>query len=197
MCRNEWELASWIATTIGFIFTIIGLIVVIIQLQMQRRQSRLDALSSLYKEFDTKEARFAREYIYNAPSEHLRLEKLHSTGFKEQRKLVEETLAMLERMAYPIVQKQIPSDDAFNLYGGVLLSITKKLWPYVEDQRKLRAQSIETHRLLYRRYLEEIVHEWASVYAQAVGLPEPARRLPTKDLFNHLFSSQLGGAKNK
>jgi hypothetical protein len=193
MCREQWELASWIATTIGFLFTIIGLIVVIIQMQRQRRQSRLDALSSLYLQFDTQEARFAREYIYNAPLEHLRLEKLHSAEFKDQRKLVEETLAMLERMAYPIVQRQLPSNDAFNLYGGVLLSITRRLWPYIQDQRNLRSQSRATHQLVYRRYLEEAVHKWANVYTKAIGLPRPKRDLSTNDLLVQIFPRQ-GGA---
>ena len=119
MSREDWELASWMATTIASVLAVVGLFVVAVQLHWQRRESRLEFLNHLYTEFDTHEARLAREYIYTTPTSLLRLETLHSKDRSEDRRKVEETLAMLERVAYPIVMRQLRSKDAFNLYGGV------------------------------------------------------------------------------
>ncbi len=190
MCEVDWDLASKIASTFALLFTALGLFIVIIQLQLQRNQSRLDALSSLYLQFDTHEARIARQFIYNTSPENLRLKVLQSPKLESQRKLVDDTLAMLERMAYPIVQGQIPSIDAFNLYGGVLLSIVRKLWPYILDQRELRSQNTSSHQLLYRRYLEKIVHKWAMIYADQTMLQRPSKKLSTMELLENLFQTK-------
>ena len=187
--REDWELASWVATTVGFALAVLGLLAVIIQLQIQGRQSRLEFLNRLYAQLDTHDARLAREYIYHAPTEHLRLEVLHTPDFERERRLVEETLATLERAAYPIALKQVSSKDAFNLYGGVLLSVAHRLWPYVEDQRAMRRESGLRKRLGYRRYLETVVRAWAPRYAKSAGLPKPRGELSTGQLLALLFSS--------
>lgn len=189
MNREAWELASWIATTVGLVVTMVGLPVVVIQLILQRKQTRLDALSALYAQLDTHTARLARAFIYNAPPERLRLAHLHSEGGKAEREIVEETLATLERMAYPITTRQLPSDDAFNLYGGALLSIAYRLWPYIEEQRELRRQSTLAHKLVYRRYLEAVVREWVPKYAVAAKVPIPSTDINTEELLRQV----LGG----
>jgi hypothetical protein len=188
MSRETWELASWIATTFGFVITIVGVPVVVIQLALQRKQSRLDVLSALYAQLDTHAARLAREFVYHAPPEHLRLKYLHSESGKASREVVEETLATLERMAYPISTGQLPSDDAFNLYGGVLLSITYRLWPYIEDQRELRRQSPAAHKLVYRRYLESVVRKWVPKYAAVANIPVPSEYLGTKEMLRKVIA---------
>lgn len=187
MSREDWELASWIATTVGFALSILGFLVVIWQLRSQNRQSQLEFLNQLYAQLDTHEARLAREYIYNAPRDQLRLSVLHTPDFENERKLVEETLATLERIAYPIAHNQVSSEDAFNLYGGVLLSVAYRLWPYVEDQRALRKNKGLRKRLSYRRYLEAVIRKWVPKYAKASGLAKPGRNLPTHELLSSLF----------
>ena len=183
----DWERLSWISTTIGFVITALGLIAVVIQLSFQGRQTRLEFLNRLYGELDTDEARAARATIYRTPPEELQLAVLHASGNEEKRRVVEGTLATFERLAYPIVQKQVPAQDAFNLYGGVLLSIARQLWPYVEQQREMRKQGGLRHRLGYRRFLEAVIHDFAPKYVKAAGLPPLPPGLPTKELLRRLF----------
>lgn len=93
---QQWELVSYIATTVGAALTVLGLVVVIIQLQRQQMQSRLDALDALYSQLDTHEARLARDRIYNADAYNLRYKYLHETPTADTGSLrqdVEETLA--------------------------------------------------------------------------------------------------------
>lgn len=187
MSRENWELASWISTTVASALAVVGIAVVAVQLYWQRRQTRLEFLDRLYGEFDTHEARLARQFIYEAPADKLRMKTLHSEEQKENRQKVEDTLAMLERIAYPIVQEQVPSEDAFNLYGGVLLSLAHRLWPYIEDQREFRRKGGLRHRLGYRKYLESVVKLWAPKYAATAGLPLPDTNSSTGDLLKALF----------
>lgn len=187
MSRDDWELASWIATTIGFVLAIAGLAAVVIQLSLQRREAQLDFLDQLYAELDTHEARLAREYIYKAPPDQLRVHVLHTEEHERERRLVEDTLATFERLAYRIAQHRRPSRDAFNLYGGVLLSVANKLWPYIEDQRAMRKMSKQRHRLTYRRYFEAVVREWVPRYASAAGVEVPGRKLSTREMLRQLF----------
>jgi len=187
---EAWELAAWVTTTLGFIVTIFGLPIIVFQLIQQRRQTRLDALNALYAQFDTHEARLAREFIYTTSSDRLKFSHLHSENGKADRKIVEETLATLERMAYPITTKQLPSEDAFNLYGGVLLWIAFKLWPYIMEQREIRENRTIAHKLQYRRYLEAVVREWVPKYAAAVKIPLPPIHLGTEEMLRQVLSAE-------
>ncbi len=183
-----WEFASWIATTIGAALTVLGLGVVIRQLYLQQLQARLTALDALFAEMDTREARLAREHIYNADLAMLRLQFLHQAANVELRKDVENTLATFERMAYKITTNQVPSNDAFNLYGGVLLSIANRVWSYVEEQREMRSRNPLVHRLIYRRYLESVVRQWIPRYCKAQGIKSPSHQLSTKQMLQCAFS---------
>jgi hypothetical protein len=185
--RETWELASWIATTVGSVLAVIGVFVIVVQLYLQRKQARLDALSSIYAELDSHEARLAREFIYNTPQEHLSLAHLHSTGQEQNRKRVEETIATLERMAYRICTKQVPPQDAFNLYGGVLLSVGYRVWPYIQDQREMRRTSGVGHKLVYRRYLEKVIRQWVPKYTAAIGGSLTPRNATTQAMLAHVF----------
>lgn len=188
MTKENWELASWIATTFGFLFTILGLVVVIIQLFLQRRQNRLETLDKLYSTLDTPQARLYRKYIYDAKLEELSMSFLDSDTKKENHKQVEETIASLERFAYRIKTKQVPSLDAFNLYGGVLLSIAYKVMPYINEQREMRAKSKGSHKLQYRRYFEALVREWCVRYAKAINIKPPSRKLSTQNMLEYIFA---------
>jgi hypothetical protein len=187
MCCEFWELGSWIATVIASALGVLGLAFVIWQLYLQRQQSRLEFLNRLYAEFDTPEARSARRHIYSQPPAMLRLEYLHAEGKEAERQMVEDTLAMLERAAYPIINHHVPSKDAFNVYAGVLLSLAHQLWPYVEEQRTLRRQSGLRHRLGYRKFLEAVVREWAPKYAREANLELSDASLSTSALLDALF----------
>jgi hypothetical protein len=196
MGRDEWELASFMATAIGFPFAAVGLLIVIVQTYMQKRQTRREALATLYAELDTHEARLAREYIYNAPPDDLRFKAVHSPTAAQHRHYVEDTLATLERMAYPIVKGYLPARDAFNLYGEPLLAISKKLWSYVEDQRQMRERSAVGHRLLYRRYLEEAIRLWAPEYAKTANLPVPSESLTTREMLDRIFPGRANAEQS-
>lgn len=189
MTRESWELASWIATTIGSALTVIGLIVVIVQLWLQRKQARLAALDVLFSEIDTHQARLARDYIYKVDSDKLRYTYLHDEPANaDQRKNVEDTLATLERLAYKILTNQVPSEDAFNLYGGVILSIAAKTWPYIKDQREMRKGNPTAHRLEYRRYFENLVKKWIPKYCSELNIKLPPQDLKdTEVLLKHVF----------
>jgi hypothetical protein len=187
MCQ-QWELLSWIAASISPILTIIGFGVVIVQLHQQGKQLRLAALDVLYTELDTHQARLAREFIYNSGSDVLRFGSLHKAANSDQRKYVEDTLATLERIAYKIVTKQVPSQDAFNLYGGVFLGISNKTWAYIEDQRDIRKKNKAVHQLIYRRYLEEVIKLWIPKYCKEVGIKPPQREMPTKEQLEYIFT---------
>lgn len=97
---------------------------------------------------------------------------------------------MLERLAYPICKQQVPPDDAFELYGGVLLSLAHQLWPYVEDQREMRRKGGLRLRLSYRRFLEAVAREWAPKYAEAGGLPDLDVSKTTAELLRDLFPAK-------
>lgn len=187
MAYHPWEIASWIATTLGVILTVPGLFVVIFQLHLQQKQTRLAALDVFFSELDTHEARLARERIYNAGPDMLRLQYLHMEANVDLRKDVENTMATFERMAYKIISNQVPSKDAFNLYGGVLLSITNRIWPYIEDQREMRKGNPLSHQLIYRRYLEAVVRKWIPDYCRARNIKSPSGRLKTREMLQHIF----------
>lgn len=187
MTREHWELASWIATTIGSILTVIGFAIVIVQLRLQSKQARLTALDALFSEIDTHQARLAREFIYNAGRDMLRLAYLHKEANADQRKFVEDTLATLERLAYKILTDQVPSEDAFNLYGGVVLSIAAKTRLYIEDQREMRKNSSVAHRLIYRRYLENLIRKWIPRYCSELNIKPPSQSLGTWAMLEQVF----------
>lgn len=185
MCK-AWELASFVATTLGLPIAALGLCLVARQICLQNRQTRRNALIAIYAELDTHKARSARAYIYKAAPENLRLANLKEES--DERIIVDETLANLERMAYPIVQGYLPSDDAYNLYGGVLLAVSARLWPYIEDQRKMRVEHAVGNKLIYRRYLEAAILMWANKYArdtQATSFKMCGQ--PTSQILEELF----------
>ncbi len=184
--REAWELAAFVATAIGLPIAALGLCLVTLQTYLQKKQARRDALIALYAELDTHEARNARTYIYNALPEDLRLVNLKKSPDKLM--AVDETLANLERMAYPIVQGYLPSEDAYNLYGGVLLAISARLWPYIEDQRKIRETQSVGNKLIYRRYLEAAIRKWAKKYARDTQIKSfKMYNQPTSQILKELF----------
>ena len=201
MSRETWELISWIATTVASVVAVVGVIVVIVQLRWQAaqlrgqaQQSRLEFLTRLYGEFDTAEARLERAWIYGAPQEHLIMEFLHAKGHEKERAMVENTLAMLDRVSYPIISSQVPSDDAFSLWGGVFLSVAYKLWPYVEEQRDMRRKSGLRHRVGYRASLEKVVLMWAPKYAAEGQRRMPSGKLSVREVLSALFpEAQVAG----
>ena len=184
----DWELASWIATTLGAVFAVLGLLVVILQLHQQRTRHRLDFLFRLHSEFDTHEGRIAREYIYNAPASELRWEFLHVKDHEAERRLVEGTVAMLDRIAYQIVTKQVPDRDAYDLYSGVVLRLAYLLWPYIEDHRSQRQGSRLRHRGSHRRHLERLVLQWAPRFARQSQASSAAPNASTRDVLKQLFT---------
>lgn len=187
MTCEFWELSSWVATTLGSIIAVVALICVAVQIWLQRRERRLAALDAMYAELDTHEARVARGVIYNANHEALCLSSLMKDGQEAKRKIVEDTLALLERVAYRVATKQIPEDDAFNLYGGVMLAVAYKLWPFIEDQRDMRRKTQGIHKLEYRRYFESVVRKWIPRYAKALGKCQPSNKFSTSQMLNAVF----------
>jgi hypothetical protein len=177
MTAFGWEEASWIATAIGLPLAAIGLAFSAYVLRKQAQASRRDALAALYAELDTPEARIARNAIYDARPETLTYDYLHDKENEEDRRRVEEMLAALERMAYPIARKQLPPNDAFALYGGVLLRLTRSLWPYIEARRK-RAKPPDPG---YRRFLEQVARDWAVRYKQSPAGSEMREGRPVGD----------------
>lgn len=190
MTREFWELSSWVVTTLGSILAVAALICVAIQIWLQRRERRLTALDAMYAELDTHEARVARGVIYSAEKGALCLASLMKGGEEAKRKTVEDTLASLERVAYRVVTKQIPSNDAFNLYRGVVLSVAYKLWPFIEGQREMRRETKGVHKLEYRRYFESVVRQWIPRYAIALGICQPSNRLSTCEMLDALFETE-------
>lgn len=181
-----WEVLSWAATALVFPLTLLAILLVLRQMHMDATSRRLAALDALYSELDTHEARLARQFIYDSSNEQLRWCYLHSPGHEEARKRVEDTIASLERVAYRIITKQIPSEDAFQLYGGVMLSVANKVWAYIEDQRRERAHSTVTHHLVYRRFFESVVRSWARRYARQMEKSPKG----TQAMLQEVFSSQ-------
>ena len=181
--REILEMAAFVATTVGLPIAAAGVVVLVWQTRAQQRQVRREALAKLHAELDTHKSRLARRFIYNAGANHLRLETMSD----EDTQTVEDTLATLERMVYPIVMGYLPDDDAFNLYGGVVLAISKRLWPYIEDQREMRARSPASHRLLYRRYLEQAVRTWSKRYARELGVALPPESASTRILLTTIL----------
>lgn len=190
MTCEFWQLSSWIATTLGSIIAVVALICVAVQIWLQRREKRLAALDAMYAELDTDKARVDRGVIYNAEHEDLRMPGLMNDGEEAKRKIVEDTLASLERVAYRVATKQIPSDDAFNLYGGVMLSVAYKLWPFIEDQRDMRRNTSGIHKLEYRRYFESVVRKWIPRYAKALGKCQPSSKLSTIQMLKAVFETE-------
>jgi len=188
-----WEVLSWVATALGFPLTLLAILLLLRQMRMEATSRRLAALDALYSELDTHEARLARQFIYDSPNDQLRWDYLHSPGHEEARKRVEDTIASLERVAYRIITNQIPSEDAFQLYGGVMLSVANKVWVYIEDQRRERARSTVTHHLVYRRFFESVVRNWARRYARQMGKSRPSKRAGTQAMLQEVFSSQGHG----
>jgi len=93
-------------------------------------------------------------------------------------------------VAYRIATKQIPSDDTFNLYGGVMLSVAYKLWPFIEDQRAMRRNNYSIHKLEYRRYFESVVRKWIARYAKALGKCQPSNKLSTIQMLRAVFETE-------
>lgn len=103
-----------------------------------KAEDRVRLLDSLYAEFDTARARRAREAIYNTPRENLRIAYLHLPEHKKERDLVDSTIASLERLSYRVLKLDVESEDAFQLWGGVMLQVCHKVWPYILEQREQR-----------------------------------------------------------
>ena len=143
-------------------------------------------------ELDTHEARMARKRIIEASDDELRLTHLNSVRGDQLRRDVDDTLATLEHMAYKINTKQIPEPDAFNYYGGVLLAMANRLWPYVEDHRAARLQNPRSHKLIYRRYLEERVVKWIPRYCKegSVNKQPPPTQLSTREKLAYIFETK-------
>lgn len=152
----DWQIVSETVT-------IVGLVAVIWQLWKQRQRQRLEFLSRLYAELDTPESRLARKAIYDAGSYKLQPEELRAD--EKLRRQVDDTVAMLDRVAYPILTKQVPPRDAYELYSGVMLRVSFLLWPYIEGQKREREESPLVHGGSYRRYLEKLVRQWAPDFA--------------------------------
>ena len=152
-----------------------------------KAEDRVRLLDSLYAEFDTARARRAREAIYNTPRENLRIAYLHLPEHKKERDLVDSTIASLERLSYRVLKLDVESEDAFQLWGGVMLQVCHKVWPYILEQREQRAASPGAHKLLYRRYLEEVVRKWIPRYGKEIGRKPPPDNLSTMEMLDNQF----------
>jgi hypothetical protein len=161
-----------------------------------RAEGRTRLLKYIYAEFDTEEARQARKAIYDAKPEQLRKDYLHNSQNTKERERVESTIASLERLAYRILNLGVEGEDAFQYCGGVLLQVTHKVWPYILEQRKLREEDPDTHKMLYRRFLEELVRKWVPKYAKEIRR-EPLSYSPsTEAMLNAIFSPDSSSAGN-
>jgi hypothetical protein len=103
------------------------------QSQLDERSKLLD---SLYDRLDTPEARRARETLYILSDEELTLAHLRDRSNERKRRDVENSIASFERLAYQIQTLGLESDDAFELWGGVILQVANKAWPYVLELRE-------------------------------------------------------------
>jgi hypothetical protein len=66
--------------------------------------------------------------VYAEPEE-LEWSGLQDEGREDDRSYVEETLATVDRTARPILKKQVPGQDAYELYGGTVMRMSYRLWP--------------------------------------------------------------------
>lgn len=152
-----------------------------------KAKDRVKLLSSLYAEFDTATARRAREAIYQASPSELCVKFLHDPNNKEKREQVESTIASLDRLGYYILNLGVESEDAFQLWSGVVFQVCYRVWPYIEEQRKERANRGFAHHLFYRRYLEEVVRKWAPRYAKEIRRNKQVDMPSTEEMLKSIF----------
>jgi hypothetical protein len=187
-----WTDAAAMATVIGTVFGVVGLGAIYWQLRSQVNQTRLETFEAFVRDLDTHEARTARKRILEASEDQLRLEHLNSESAAELRKDVDNTLATLERKAYKIWTKQVPERDAYNYYGGVLLAMANKLWPYIEDHRAMRSANPMSHKLIYRRYFQYVAEMWLPRYCNelVVAVDPPPKGMKIQDKLHLIFPAQ-------
>ncbi len=161
-----------------------------------KAEDRGRRIASLYAEFDTARARRERQAIYYAPPENLCMAYLHMPEHKKERAVVESTIASLDRVCYGVLKLDVGGEDAYQMWCGMMLQVSHKLWPYILEQRELRRKDPGTHKVIYRRYLEEIVRQWIPRYAKEAGLEPPSHSLCTKQMLDAIFPSDSNSTAN-
>ncbi len=125
--REQWELASWIATTVGSIVVTIGFVAIIYQIYLQRKQTKISNESNIFSVFvrvheiiSNESSRRVRKYLYDDFTAHLVTTTREVLG---QEYIT--TVSGKEKINIGIVLSNLPEDDLKrSVFNNKLNSIT-------------------------------------------------------------------------
>jgi hypothetical protein len=151
----------------------VGLLLVWWQVRRQTTQHFSDRILDLYHEFDTKEAREKRKFVY------AEFPKLPNPT-EEQIDIVRDVLSSMDRIAYQVIRGYADPKAAYDLYGRVLTRIVFSAWKWLQEERGRRNDPPQFY---FCRFAEKLALQYAREDLKAIGHWQRShRKLLPRDL---------------
>jgi hypothetical protein len=170
---HSLEIASAIANIVMALVALIGIPLILHQVQLQVRDARARSIIDIYDDLDTEKSRKARRFVYNEMPETFEKGNLNSDAEDQIRSV----LAALDRIGYRVLRGFADKQAAYDLYGGALIKTMFNVWPWLVQDRAHRGV---LYQFRYCRFAEQLALEFAERRLKAVGKwkREYARLLP-------------------
>lgn len=130
-----WDQISAIGSAAGSIVAAIGLLLVARQIQLQRGDGELQAITLLLSELNTPEMRKAQRLIYSRQPSQLVLASLSEDAERNQVELV---IAHLDRLGFRVRERQVNLEHAYRLFWDTVIRSAQQLGDHLDDQSRLR-----------------------------------------------------------
>jgi len=123
-----------LATAFVTLFTAFGLILLGVQLWLQRKDQKNQAIAHLFDEVVTPEFRQKLLFVYSREPETLTLSKLSQS----EREIVEEVTARFDGLGFRVRTGLVPKQEAMELFWDLVVRCSQQLRPHILDQRERR-----------------------------------------------------------
>ena len=157
-----------LATAIGMLFTVFGLILLAYQLSLQHKDQKRQAITRLFDEVATPEFRRKLLLVYSRNPDELVLSKLSPS----EREMVEEVTAKFDGIGFRARIQQVPLHETLELFWDMVIRCAQQLRPHLLDQREKRGSMFE--------YKADF--DWLARQSKLFQLRNLGHRLPESNL---------------
>ena len=163
-----------------------GLILLSLQLYLQRRYEKNRVVAQLFEEMVTPDFQDKLHFIYSKAPDDLVLAHLDS----DQRALIEEVTARFEMLGVKVRKGVVPKKETVEIFYDWVIRCAQQLRPHIEDQRRRRGRTDK-----YRRNFDWLAKECKFYQLKSDGYSGPTKDLTIDQLLQikklSIFNLQL------
>lgn len=181
-----------IATALGATLAGFGLILLFVQIRLQYKEQKKQAVSELFNDLLTLDFRRKMMFLYSREPEQLRLEK---TSVSE-RELIDEVTSQFDRIGFKVRNNLFPKSETMELFRDWVIRSAQQLQFYIEDQGARRGDCDP-----YRMDFEWLAKECKFYQLRKMQRKLPNRNIPLSQLLKNepyaIFKIDDGEGKDK